>query len=79
LLSAIARQLPRSVSVLVDESALTERGAGQAGFDARVAERIALWRQFCTYHQLPVTVVNLLRPEKYRAGMDGGVAAAGVS
>jgi hypothetical protein len=76
LLSAIARQLPGGVSVLVDESALTERGAGQAGFNARVAERIALWRQFCTYHQLPVTVVNLLQPEKYRAGSDGGVPAA---
>jgi hypothetical protein len=76
LLSAIARQLPGGVSVLVDESALTERGASQAGFDVRVAERIALWRQFCTYHQLPVTVVNLLQPEKYRAGSDGGVPAS---
>ena len=79
LLAALARQLPGGVSVLVDESALTERGAGQAGFDARVAERIALWRQFCTYHKLPVTVVNLLQPEKYRAGIDGGVAAAGTA
>jgi hypothetical protein len=76
LLSAIARQLPGSVQVLVDESALTERGAGQAGMEARLAERIALWRQFCTYHQLPVTVVNLLQPATYRAGTDGGLAAA---
>jgi hypothetical protein len=77
LLSAIARQLPGGVSVLLDESALTERGAGQPGFDARVAERVALWRQFCTYHGLLVTVVNLLQPGKYRTGVDGGVAAAG--
>jgi hypothetical protein len=44
--------------------------------DARLAERIALWRQFCTYHQLPVTVVNLLQPTKYSAGSEGGLAAA---
>jgi hypothetical protein len=78
LLSAIARQLPGGVSVLVDESSLTERAAGQAGADARLAERIALWRQFCTYHQVPVTVVNLLQPTKYSTGADGSVAAAGV-
>jgi hypothetical protein len=77
LLSAIARQLHGGVSVLVDESSLTERAAGQAGADARLAERIALWRQFCTYHQVPVTVVNLLQPAKYSAGTDGGAAAAG--
>jgi hypothetical protein len=78
LLSAIARQLPGGVSVLVDESSLTERAAGQAGADARLAERIALWRQFCTYHQVPVTVVNLLQPTKYSTGTDGSVAAARV-
>jgi hypothetical protein len=77
LLSALARQLPGGVSVLVDESSLTERAGNQAGFDARVAERIALWRQFCTYHQMPVTVVNLLQPEKYQTGTDNGLAAAG--
>lgn len=78
LLSAIARQLPGKVSVLVDESALTERAITQTGVDARLAERIALWRQFCTYHQVPVTVVNLLQPEKYAANASGGVAATGV-
>jgi hypothetical protein len=77
LLSAIASQLPGGVSVLVDESSLTERAAGQAGADARLAERIALWRQFCTYHQVPVTVVNLLQPDKYAALADGGAAATG--
>ncbi|ALK95666.1 hypothetical protein AB595_20500 [Massilia sp. WF1] len=77
LLSAIARQLPGGVTVLADESSLTERAMQQEGADARLAERIALWRQFCTYHQLPVTVVNLLQPAKYLSGTDGGVAAAG--
>jgi hypothetical protein len=77
LLSAIARQLPGGVSVLVDESALTERAMTPSGADARLAERIALWRQFCTYHQVPVTVVNLLQPDKYAAGANAGVAAAG--
>jgi hypothetical protein len=76
VLAAIARQLPGGVQVLIDESPLTERTAGQAGMDARLAERIALWRQFCTYHQLPVTVVNLLQPAKYSAGTDGSMAAA---
>jgi hypothetical protein len=76
LLSEVARQLPGGVHVLVDESALTERAIGQAGADLRLAERIALWRQFCAYHQVPVTIVNLLQPEKYRADTDGGMAAA---
>ena len=44
----------------------------------RLAERIALWRQFCTYHQVPVTIVNLLQPEKYAAGSNGQAAATGV-
>ncbi len=77
VLSAIARQLPGGVQVFVDESPLTERAAGQPGMDARLAERVALWRQFCTYHQLPVTVVNLLQPAKYRADAAGGLAAEG--
>jgi hypothetical protein len=76
LLSAIARQLP-GVGVLVDESSMTERATHPTGTDPRVAERIALWRQFCTHYQLPVTIVNLLQPEKYKADMQGGVAAAG--
>jgi Protein of unknown function (DUF2868) len=77
LLSAIARQLPGGVSALVDESALTERAMRQDGVDARLDERIALWRQFCTYHQVPVTIVNLLQPEKYAAGSNGHAAATG--
>jgi hypothetical protein len=78
LLAAIARQLPGGVSALVDESALTERAMSQDGIDARLAERTALWRQFCTYHQVPVTIVNLLQPEKYAAGSHGHAAATGV-
>lgn len=78
LLAAIARQLPGGVSALVDESALTERAMSQDGVDARLAERTALWRQFCTYHQVPVTIVNLLQPEKYAAGSHGHAAATGV-
>jgi hypothetical protein len=77
LLAAISRQLPGGVSVLADESSMTERATTQTGTDARLAERIALWRQFCTHYQVPVTIVNLLQPEKYRADTQGGVAAAG--
>jgi hypothetical protein len=77
LLAAISRQLPGGVTVLADESSMTERATTQTGTDARLAERIALWRQFCTHYQVPVTIVNLLQPGKYRADTQGGVAAAG--
>jgi hypothetical protein len=77
LLAAIARQLPGGVTILADESALTERAMTQTGLDARLAERIALWRQFCTYHHVPVTVVNLLQPDKYAAGANSDAAATG--
>jgi hypothetical protein len=65
-LDALKRRVPNGLLVLVDESGMLERALNQAGAEARLAERIALWRQFCTYHNLPVSVVNLLQPDKYR-------------
>lgn len=65
-LDSLKRRLPGGLLVLVDESGMTERALGQAGSEARLAERIALWRQFCTYHGVQVSVVNLLQPDKYR-------------
>jgi hypothetical protein len=65
-LDALKRRVPHGLIVLVDESGMLERALNQAGAEARLAERIALWRQFCTYHKLPVSVVNLLQPDKYR-------------
>ncbi|MDB5727040.1 MAG: hypothetical protein JWQ00_245, partial [Noviherbaspirillum sp.] len=51
-----------SVSVLIDESAYLERVGTQAGGDARMRERIELWRRFCELHQVPAVIVNLLDP-----------------
>jgi hypothetical protein len=64
-LEALRRQLSRGVLVLVDESAMLERSASQAGGDTRLAERIALWRQFCSHYGMQASVVNLLQPDKY--------------
>jgi hypothetical protein len=54
--------VPR-LSALIDESGLLERIGNQPGGAARVAERAALWQQFCAYHQVPASIVNLLHPE----------------
>jgi hypothetical protein len=73
-LDYLVRGTPRGIAVLLDESSLVERGGGQAGFDTRLDERLALWRQFCTYHKVPVTVVNLLHPDKYPLDLGSGLA-----
>jgi hypothetical protein len=57
-LDHLVRMSKRGVAVLIDESSLLERSDA-----ARVAERIALWSQFCGYHRVPATIVNLLNPE----------------
>lgn len=56
-LDHLVRMSRRGVAVLIDESALLERS--DAG---RVAERIALWSQFCGFHRVPATIVNLVNP-----------------
>jgi hypothetical protein len=48
---------PCAVTVLIDESAYLERIGSE-----RIATRIALWREFCHFHQLEATIVNLLDP-----------------
>ncbi|TQK00141.1 DUF2868 domain-containing protein [Herbaspirillum sp. SJZ107] len=73
-LDYLVRSTPRGIAVLLDESSLVERGAAQPGFDTRLEERIALWRQFCNYHKAPATVVNLLQPEKYPLDLGSGLA-----
>lgn len=57
-LDHLVRMSKRGVAVLIDESSLLERSD-----QARVAERIALWNQFCGFHRAPATIVNLLNPE----------------
>lgn len=73
-LDYLARHSKRGVAVLLDESSLVERGAGQAGLDARIAERISLWRQFCSFHGTAATVVNLLDPNKRPIELGAGLA-----
>ncbi len=50
------------VAVVVDESAYAERMGQQAASQKRLAERIALWRQFCDLHHVAIHVVNLAKP-----------------
>jgi hypothetical protein len=76
-LDALKRHLPRGLLVLVDESGMLERSGHQAGTDVRLAERVALWRQFCTYHGVPLSVVNLLEPDKYRLEIESGANVPG--
>lgn len=59
LLDHLVRAAPRGLTVLIDESGF----AARAGSETRVAERIALWRQFCTFHKAHPLFVNLLQPQ----------------
>lgn len=63
-LDYLARRLPRGVAVLVDESGMSERSAGQPCADARMAERKALWREFCTFHGARAQFLDLRHPER---------------
>jgi hypothetical protein len=60
---------PRGIAVLVDASNLTQR----AGTEGRLAERIALWQQFCHFHGCSATIVDLLDPAKYPIDADAGL------
>ena len=73
-LDHLVRNSRRGVAVLLDESSMTERGAGQAGLEARVNERIALWRQFCSFHGTAATVVNLIDPARHPIELGAGLA-----
>jgi hypothetical protein len=76
-LDYLVRGTPRGIAVLLDESGLTERGAGQPGFDGRVVERTALWHEFCRYHRVPATVVNLLHPDRHPLELGIGLSVSG--
>jgi hypothetical protein len=71
-LDYLVRHCARGVAVLVDESGLVERAAGQPGADERIAERMALWRQFCGFHRTSATFVNLLQPDKHPLDLGAG-------
>jgi hypothetical protein len=63
LLDHLVRASTRGIAVLVDESGYLDRVGFQAGGQARMDERIALWQRFCDFHRAPATFVNLLRPD----------------
>jgi hypothetical protein len=61
-LEYLARHSARGIGVLVDESGFAERIGAQTGGQARIAERIALWQQFCSFHHTTASIVNLIDP-----------------
>jgi len=73
-LDYLSRNSKRGVAVLLDESGMLERAGGQGGADVRINERIALWRQFCSFHGTAATVVNLLQPERHPIELGAGLA-----
>lgn len=60
-IAQLAATTPR-MTVLIDESALAERFGTEAG-KARIAERVALWQQFCAHYRVTPVLVNLLEPQ----------------
>jgi hypothetical protein len=75
-LDYLTKHVRRGVAVLVDESPLVERaeaGGNTAGNASRVAERTALWRQFCSFHGTSATFVNLAQPDKYPVELGAGL------
>jgi hypothetical protein len=74
LLDYLARETPHGLSVLIDQSGYLDRHGRQDGDKARVGERVALWQQFCSFHKVPATMVNLLAP-----GMPVPDAGAGLN
>jgi hypothetical protein len=73
----LMRGAPRGIAVLVDESSLVARLGVQPEGKRRVDERIALWQQFCGFHQATATVVNLLDPQA--RPLDQGVRLSGAA
>jgi hypothetical protein len=53
-LDTLSKAAPRGLAVLLDESAYLERMGPE-----RLAERVALWQEFCRFHGVAATVVNL--------------------
>jgi hypothetical protein len=72
-LAALHAQAPGAIALL-DASPMTERAGTGPDAQARTAERVALWRQFCAYHHVPVTVVDLLQPGRRPVDASAGSA-----
>jgi hypothetical protein len=67
-LDHLVRSSRRGVAVLIDESSLAERAD-----DLRLAQRIALWQEFCSFHRAPATIVNLLNPPQRPLDQNAGL------
>jgi hypothetical protein len=75
-LDHLVRGSPRGIAVLIDASGVAERSAGQPGADARIAEREALWRQFCGFHRVRAQFVDLIHPGQQPLDLGAGVSAS---
>jgi hypothetical protein len=73
-LDHFSRHSGRRFLVMVDQSGYRERLGTQAVGDARMLERIALWRQFCELHSTPVCIVDLLDPRRSEDEIERGLA-----
>ncbi len=73
LLDYLVRTLPHGIAVLIDESSYLERIGNQESSKDRVAERIALWQEFCQFHKAPATIVNLLDPQARPLDIESGL------
>jgi hypothetical protein len=75
-LDQLVRGSPRDVAVLIDESGLAERGAGQPSSSERLAQRRALWNEFCIFHHARAQFVDLLHPDRLPVDLGTGANAS---
>jgi hypothetical protein len=73
-LEHLVRSSKRGVAVLIDESSLAERSD-----EIRLAQRIALWQEFCSFHRAPATIVNLLNPSQRPLDQNAGLRVSKAS
>lgn len=66
----------RPVLAWVDESAYQQRVGASPGGAQRLAERMALWRQFGELHHVQVSIVNLLQPQARQGELERDAASA---
>lgn len=76
-LDHLCRGAAHGIAALVDESGYLERLATQAGAEARLHERMALWRQFCELHGVYACMVNLVDPNARKDEIEPGLPDPG--
>jgi hypothetical protein len=57
-LDYLLRRCPRAPVAIIDTASFAQSGADPE----RLAQRTALWREFCRFHRVPAQFVNLLDP-----------------